>query len=288
MLMLCHTLPQTRRVTPSLAVLLLAPLLLLLAAPIAAEEPAKRKRVLLIGEPADGVHKVGTHEYSAGVEVLAACLRNDSRLQVDVVRAEGEWLEGPDLIRKADCVVIYVAQGGKWILDSPRRLEAFAGHAAKGGGLVAIHWAMGARDAKYIDGYLKLFGGCHGGPDRKYKVLDTKLEVVSPNDPITRGVSSFEIHDELYYRLKFVNTKQGLRSVLKAKIEGREETVAWAWDRPDKGRSFGFSGFHFHRNWRRDEYRRMMTQAVLWSLSLEAPAAGVDINIDEKSYAFPR
>ncbi len=288
MLMLCHTLPQTRRVTPSLAVLLLAPLLLLLAAPIAAEEPAKRKRVLLIGEPADGVHKVGTHEYSAGVEVLAACLRNDSRLQVDVVRAEGEWLEGPDLIRKADCVVIYVAQGGKWIHDSPRRLEAFAGHAAKGGGLVAIHWAMGARDAKYIDGYLKLFGGCHGGPDRKYKVLDTKLEVVSPNDPITRGVSSFEIHDELYYRLKFVNTKQGLRSVLKAKIEGREETVAWAWDRPDKGRSFGFSGFHFHRNWRRDEYRRMMTQAVLWSLSLEAPAAGVDINIDEKSYAFPR
>ncbi len=265
----------------------LAPWLLVCAAGVAAE-PVQGKRVLLIGQDADGTHKVGTHEYYAGVEVLAACLRNDARLQVDVVRAKGEWLDGPDLIRKADCVVLYVAQGAKWIHDSPRRLESFAGHAAKGGGLVTIHWAMGARDAKYVDGYLKLFGGCHGGPDRKYQVLNTKLEVVSPNDPITRSLSSFEIHDEFYYRLKFVETKQGLRSILKAKIDEREETVAWAWDRPDKGRSFGFSGCHFHRNWRRQEYRRMMTQAVLWSLKLDAPAAGVDINIDEKSYAYPR
>ena len=62
------------------------------------------------------------------------------------------------------------------------------------------------------------------------------------------------------------------------KIEDREETVAWAWERPEGGRSFGFSGLHFHDNWRLPEYRRLVTQGVLWTLKLPVPAEGVAID----------
>ena len=42
--------------------------------------------------------------------------------------------------------------------------------AKRGGGLAALHWAMGTREAGPIKDFVDLFGGCHGGPDRKYKV----------------------------------------------------------------------------------------------------------------------
>ena len=41
------------------------------------------------------------------------------------------------------------------------------------------------------------------------------------------------------------------------------------------------------RNWRRDEYRRVLTQAVLWTLKLEPPVDGVDVAIDASMFALP-
>jgi hypothetical protein len=55
---------------------------------------------------------------------------------------------------------------------------------------------------------------------------------------------------------------------VEATIDGRAETVAWAYERPDGGRSFGFSGLHFHDNWARPEYQKLIVQATLWTLKL--------------------
>ena len=57
-----------------------------------------------------------------------------------------------------------------------------------------------------------------------------------------------------------------------------------AWDRPDGGRSFGFVGLHFHKNWERIEYRRLVSQAILWSLKMPIPEGGLK---DEQSTAMP-
>lgn len=252
-----------------------------------AEPPTRR--ILLIGQSLDGVHPAGTHEYAATMKVLAACLREQKNVEVTIEVADGEWENGPARIRQSDCVVLYVAEGARWIHATPQRLEAFAAHAAKGGGLVVVHWGMGTRPAQYIDGFLKLFGGCHGGPDRKYKVLDAKLQVASPDHPITRGVKSWEANVELYYRLKFVDPPAGLRSILKSPIEERDETVAWAWERPDGGRSFGFSGGHFHRNWKLAVQRRLLTQAILWAAKLDTqiPAEGATVDVPEDTLKLP-
>src|SRR5262249_28416577 len=144
---------------------------------------------------------------------------------------------------------------------------------------VALHWAIGTRDAGPIDGFLKLAGGCHGGPDRKYKVVEEEARVADPKHPIAAGVGNFRVKDEFYYRLKFVQPATGVRPVLRVHLEGRPGTVAGAWERPDGGRSFGFSGLHFHHNWRLPEYRRLVAQGVLWTLKLPVPEKGLPVEV---------
>jgi type 1 glutamine amidotransferase len=239
------------------------------------------KKLLLLGQGPDG-HPPQTHEYQPGLRVLARCLKQVPGLEVTILRADEPWKEGPELIQRADGVVLYLAEGAKWLAHDPRRHEAFTKLAARGGGLVALHWAIGTREAKPIDGFLQLLGGCHGGPDRKYKVVEETLQVADPRHPITQGIHAFRAHDEFYYRLKFVKPEGSIRPVLRVAIAGQEETVAWSWERPDGGRSFGFSGLHFHDNWRLEPYRRLVTQGVLWSLKLPIPKEGIPVPVTEE------
>ena len=73
-----------------------------------------------------------------------------------------------------------------------------------------------------------------------------------------------------------------VQPVLQAQIDGQMETVAWRWERPDGGRSFGFSGLHFHDNWGRAEYRRLVAQGVLWTMKLEIPKDGLAVDVRMK------
>jgi hypothetical protein len=237
---------------------------LIIAAPLTAGEP---KHLLLLGQSPDN-HPPGTHEYMSDVEELARLLAPVRNLETRVVKADEPWPEGPQLIRGADGVVVFLSEGARWAVADPRRQEALSQLAARGGGLAAIHWALGTRDVEPIEPCLKLFGGCHGGPDRKYKVVETVLRPGEPVHPIAAGVEPFTVRDEFYYRLKFVRAQTPIMPVIHATIDGQTETVAWAWERPDGGRSFGFSGLHFHDNWQRPQYQKLLKQAVLWTIKL--------------------
>ncbi len=240
----------------------------------------KKKRLLLLGQSPDG-HPRGTHEYLPGVRLLAKLLSETSPLDVQVVNVDGAWEEGPRLLKEADGAVLFVSEGAKWASDDPRRLQALGELASRGGGFTALHWGMGTRDAKNIAAFLKLFGGCHGGPDRKYKVVEAGAQV--QEHPIASGLKNFRLKEEWYYRLKFVDAKDALKPVLRVPIEGNLETVCWAWRRTDGGRSFGFSGLHFHENWRLPQYQRLLAQGVLWTMKQPIPKGGihVDDEVDE-------
>ena len=177
--------------------------------------------------------------------------------------------------------MLFLSEGAKWLSNDPQRLAAFQDLAKRGGGLTCLHWAMGTRDAKNIAAFVDLFGACHGGPDRKYKVLATDLHVQA-DTPIANGLRDFKARDEFYYFLKTAKVesrKQHLQPVLLADIDGNREMVAWAFTRPGGGRSFGFSGLHFHENWRLPEYRRLVTQGVLWTMNVSIPEKGVDMEL---------
>jgi hypothetical protein len=249
--------------------------------PVPAVGAAPPRKLLLVGCGPDG-HPPMTHEYMAGLGVLGKCLDGVAGIELHTVKALDAWRDGPELIGRSDGVVLFVSEGARWLQQDPKRLEAMRQLAKRKGGLSVLHWGMGTRDAKPIDDFLALFGVCHGGPDRKYAVTDTECTLADREHPIARGLpEKFRIKDEFYYRLKVVKADEGLKPILRAGIDGKDEMVAWAWKRPDGGRSFGFSGLHFHDNWRREEYRRLVAQGVLWTLDLPIPEKGLPVKVSE-------
>lgn len=248
-------------------------------------QPPTKKLLVLIQGP-DG-HPPGSHEYVAGARILEACLSRSPQLDITVARVDQAGVDVPELIGAADGVVLYLAEGAKWVHGEPKRLEALARLAAKGGGLAAIHWAIGTKDARFIDGFVKLFGGCHGGPDRKYKFLETDVRPAVDDHPVVRGVEPVRVDDEFYYQLKFVDDSTNLLPVLEARIDGQWQSVAWTWQRADGGRSFGFSGLHGHDKWSQIAYRRLVCQGVLWSLQLPIPPEGLDVSVDSNLLTLP-
>jgi hypothetical protein len=51
--------------------------------------------------------------------------------------------------------------------------------------------------------------------------------------------------------------------------------MAWAFERPDGGRGFGFTGLHKHSNLADDNFRTLLLNAVAWVSKLEVTAGGV-------------
>lgn len=242
----------------------------------------KPQRVLLLAQGPDG-HPAGTHEFVAGQSLLAEWLKPIDGLEAQLVRVVEPWPDGPELLEKADCVVLYVCEGARFMQADERRWQAFQRCAARGAGLVTLHWACGCKAPEPIPGFLVLMGACHGGPDRRYTVVETDLRPAEPRHPIARGLGEFRIRDEFYFALKIGPAPGVLQPVLTATIEGRQETVCWAWERGKLGDapggcSFGFTAMHFYDNWHRAEYRRLVTQGVLWTLGREIPEGGIEIS----------
>ena len=226
----------------------------------------------------------------AAFDEAGAHFRGDEALALedpDGVAAEPNEQRGDDVIRaqrleerrQLDRFVSGLVREPERRPDD-KRLAAFRAGAKRGMGLSVLHWGMGSKDAKNIDAFVELFGGCHGGPDRKYKVLETEAHVLA--HPVTTGVRDFRVRDEFYYRLKFVKPEGSVKPLLRVTIDAKPETVAWAWERPDGGRSFGFSGLHFHDNWKLESYRRLVAQGVLWSVGLPVPKEGLPVDVTQE------
>ena len=62
-----------------------------------------------------------------------------------------------------------------------------------------------------------------------------------------------------------------------AVAQGEPQHVAWASERPDGGRGFGFTGGHFHRNWGDDDFRKLVLNAIVWTTGDEVPQGGVEV-----------
>jgi hypothetical protein len=257
-----------------------------LAAPSVAQEQENERpiRLLLISQGPDG-HPWKTHEFRAGVRILSRLLADVPNLEVTTIDAQENPREVPQRVDEADGVVLYLNQGALWIGSDPQLRAAFERLAAREGGITVLHWAVGTKPAEHIELGRALWGGVHGGPDRKY-VVERKRLIPNADHPITAGLEPLDIRDEWYYQLKFA-TEGKLTPLWTAEIDGESHPVAWAWERPDGGRSFGFVGLHFHENWGEDAYRRFVTRGVLWTVQRNEPG-GLALEFDRKILEQPR
>jgi hypothetical protein len=118
-------------------------------------------------------------------------------------------------------------------------------------------------------------------------------------------VNPISITDEWYFHMRFRDGMKGVIPILsavppestmnrsdgphegnpavrEAVKQGEPQVVAWACERPDGGRGFGFTGGHYHKNWGNDDVRKLVLNAILWTAKVEVPVTGVDCKVTEE------
>jgi len=68
-------------------------------------EPGAPKRVLLLAQGPDG-HPFASHEYLAGLNIVKKCLDRVAGLEAAIIEADEPFRAGPELIDRADGVVL--------------------------------------------------------------------------------------------------------------------------------------------------------------------------------------
>ena len=104
----------------------------------------------------------------------------------------------------------------------------------------------------------------------------------APKHPISRGWRSFAGKDEWYYLIRFRPDDKRVTPILAAmlpKEAPQNETIAWAVERADGGRGFGFTGAHYHSNWGIQDFRRMVVNAILWSAKVNVAGGGAKCDV---------
>jgi len=288
---------------------------------------ADKKNVLLIaGRPS---HGPGEHEHNAGIQLLAAGLKQGAANLVDVeVSLGGQW-PSDAAVAKADSIVIY-SDGGNGHPALPH-LDQLAQKMAAGCGFVCLHYAVepayeragwlsvdgkpvnpppagrsstgkGAKEFKdWLGGYFEQHWSVNPHWLADFKSL--------PEHPASRGVKPFATTDEWYFHMRFRDGMAGVTPLLaalapestmkrgegphagnpdvrKAVLEEKKpQVVAWAVERQDGGRGFGFTGGHFHKGWANDSQRTLVLNAIVWTAKAEVPAAGVATKFTDEELA---
>ena len=268
---------------------------------VAAQQP---KRIVLIAGRAS--HAAGEHEFKAGSMLLQKALSGVPTVKVDVFTngwptkmVDGQAVDDNGPLEQADAIFIYADGGsGHPMLRGDRR-KVIEDRAAKGVGLGFGHYGVevpagepGALMQRLIGGYYETNWSVNPMWSPEYKNF--------PTHPITRGVGPFSNHDEWYFNMRWT-TDAALKSKVTPLLvatpsdavragpyvspkgpydhisaaKGQAETMMWAMERPDGGRSFGFTGSHTHTHWGDVNQRRIVLNALLWMAKVNVPPGGV-------------
>ena len=233
----------------------------------------------------------GNHEFLAAALYLARTINVHYPQTYAVVYTKDKW---PKDLKHADVVIVLLNHGGSAVNDAVREATE------RGAGFMAIHYGVEVNKGEQGQAYLKWLGG-YFEPFWSVNPWWTPEFKELPEHAVTRGVKPFKINDEWYYHMRFVEGMKGVTPILAALpplntiqgggkqasshggnpavwedvSAGRKQVMAWAFERPDGGRGFGFTGLHKHSNLADDNFRTLLLNAVAWVSKLEVPAGGV-------------
>ena len=225
---------------------------------------------------------------------LKKCLEGTPGLKVALYK--GGWPNDPAAFDGADAVILFMDGGAGHPVIQGDHLKVMGDLMKKGVGLGCYHFAVEVPKDKGGPEFLKWIGGYY--EDHWSTNPHWVAEIKSlPEHPVTRGVKPFAVKDEWYYNIRFRPDMSGITPILAANPDdetrkgatssprgpyphivaasGREEILAWAVERPDGGRGFGFTGAHFHQNFGNENFRRLVLNSFLWLAKMEVPAGGV-------------
>ena len=182
--------------------------------------------------------------------------------------------------------------GGGHPMIQGDHLEALQQLMDKGVGLVCLHYAVEVPKGEPGDQFLDWLGGYYetGYSTNPHWTAEIKT---LPEHPITRGVQAVRDQRRVVLQHPLPPRDEGrhadprrqarrrdapgrvgrprgpYKHIVEAK--GRDEVLAWAVERPDGGRGFGFTGAHFHKNWGDPNFRKLVLNAILWTAKARRP-----------------
>jgi hypothetical protein len=250
---------------------------------------SRKKIVFIAGNPS---HGYASHEHHAGCLLLAKCLK-EAMPNVETVVFKNGWPRDAKALDGADAIVLFSDGGdGNPLMPHLEQIEKLM---KQGVGLACIHYAVEVPKGKpgdllkdWIGGYFETFWSVNPFWTAEFKQF--------PDHPVARGLKPFTIEDEWYYHMRFVENMEGVTPILSAvppdstRREGNDahganehvrarkgmaEHLAWARQRPDGGRGFGFTGGHFQWSWGNDSFRTAVLNGIAWVAKLEVPPGGV-------------
>ena len=258
-----------------------------------AQSSGGAKRIVLVaGRPS---HGPGMHEHNAGVALFKKCLDQVAGVEA-VARFSGWPADSGTVFEGADAILIYADGGNGHPAVQGNRLQMLDRMASQGTGLAMIHYANEVPAARGGPEFQRWTGGYYETNFSVNPIWDADYQSL-PNHPIARGVQPFTTRDEWYFNMRFRPGMSGVTPILQARpsdatrdgpyvsprgpyphiqaAKGQTETMAWAVERPDGGRGFGFTGGHYHENWGNENQRKLVLNALLWVAGAEVPAGGV-------------
>jgi trehalose utilization protein len=270
--------------------------------PLANAHDAKPKKLIMIaGTPS---HGPGYHEFNAGVRLLDKCLKSVKGIET-IVFLSG-YPKDDSALDSADGILCYADGGQNHPLVREKRLERIGKLMSKGVGLMCAHYGVevlkdlgGPEFKDWIGGYYEHMYSCNPMWKPEFKSF--------PKHPIANGVKPFSVTDEWYFNMRFRDDMKGVAPILTAKPsdavrngkyvypqgpyphiqadKGRDEHMMWAAERPDGGRGVGFTGGHTHANWKDDNFRKVVLNALLWICKVDVPPDGVASTITDEDMA---
>jgi type 1 glutamine amidotransferase len=244
-------------------------------------DPKLAKVVLIAGFPAKKL-KSGEHEYFAGCALLAKMLKQTPGVAPVVVK-DG-WPTKKETLPGAKAVVLFIEGGDAHTAIKEDRVKELLALEQAGAGIVHLHSAIDY-PKDFADRTRTLAGAAwekgHGA--RAHWVSEFKT---FPDHPVMRGVTAFTIDDGWLWKNRFADGMKGVTPLLRTKKPKDDKTtddeaiVAWAFDRPNGGRSFTFTGGHLHESLKQEGYRRFLVNGVLWAAGLDIPKTGAAVTLD--------
>jgi Trehalose utilisation len=218
--------------------------------------------------------------------------------------------------------VIYADGGAGHPAIKSEHKQVLGGLAKKGVGLGFMHYGVEIPSTNGGPEFLEWIGGYYEHLYSVNPMWSPKYERF-PTHPSARGVKPFSNRDEWYFNIRFrpATVKNGdasldgatrrwpvgLTPILVATpanevrqgpyvypkgpyqhivdAAGRAEAMMWAFERPDGGRGFGFTGGHTHANWGDANQRKVVLNALLWIAKAEVPENGVESSVTPEQLA---
>jgi type 1 glutamine amidotransferase len=249
----------------------------------AAATAARSNKIVLIGGKKS--HGEGQHDFPAGIPLLASFIQAAAPFHgMEVAAFPDDFPADLSRIEGAATVLLYL--DGFYApppLLEPGRIAALQKAMDTGAGLICLHQASTVPLGDTSIPFIEWLGAKRNGMfDRATEPVHLKPE--TPSFPVCRGMEPFTYEDEFYPSLIFTPEAKRVTPILRARLpkeKPADHILAWAYERPNGGRSFGFTGCHYISAFHQPQVRKMILNAICWTSGRTVPAGGVVVESAE-------